>query len=126
MKGARRYANLFKTGQYGKLYLTSGSHARGRTFTIQVLPEGVKAKPNGSNNNCINSDAVEVYGMVSGQRGWTETYGWLHDGKWQADFCSLVKVAEDANVEKRANHAKSVRRREAEKQESVKQLLSNY
>jgi len=90
MKGARKYALLFKTGQYGKLYITSGNHARGRTFRIQILKEGEIAKPNGDGNCCINNGAVIVYGVTGGVRGWTETYGWLHEGKWQEDFEKLV------------------------------------
>lgn len=90
MKGAREFSELFKTGQYGKLYIVSGSHARGRTFHIQVLPEGEKAVANGTQNLCTNSNAVEVYGVVSGNPGWTETYDWLHKGKWCEDFEKLV------------------------------------
>lgn len=91
MQGAREFASLFSTSQHGRLYIVSSSHARGKTFQIFVLPEGVQAQQNGQSNPCLNSDAVEVYGMVSGQRGWTETYGWLHVGRWQDDFDALVE-----------------------------------
>ena len=30
-----------------------------------------------SKDNCL-----EVYGIVSGQPGWTEEYNWIHKGKW--------------------------------------------
>lgn len=94
MKGAREYAQLFKTGQYGKLFITSRSHARGKIFCIQILPDKVEAIPN-HGNMCLNVDAVEVYGVIKGQPGWrqpgwTEEYGWLHKGKWQDDFEKLV------------------------------------
>lgn len=74
MKGAREYSLLFETGQYGRLYITSGSHARGKTFHIQVLPKDELAIPNGDNNACLNEDAVEVYGIIGGNPGWTEYY----------------------------------------------------
>lgn len=90
MQGAREYAQLFKTGQYGNLYLVSGSHARGHTFNIFVLPAGCVAKPNGPNNPPLNKDAVEVFGVTGGNPGWTEYYGWMHMGKWQDDFAKLV------------------------------------
>ena len=90
MLGAKKYSGLFITGQYGKLYIAAGRHARGFTFHVQVLPEGVNARPNGEGNLCLNDDAVEVYGIVSGQAGWTERYGWIHEGKWQDDFNKLV------------------------------------
>ena len=90
MQGATEFAKMFKSGQHGRLYLCSSSHARGETFRIFVLPSGEAARPNGPSNGPLNSDAVEVYGVVSGNPGWTETYGWLHRGKWEADFAELV------------------------------------
>ena len=126
MKGATKYARLFKTGQYGKLYITSGAHARGETFKIQVLPEGEKAKPNGGGNTCLNSDAIEVYGVVCGNPGWTEEYGWLHKGKWQEDFEELVlhKEMEEEIQKKLQVHLK--RAKEQEETERTNNLLSHY
>jgi hypothetical protein len=85
MQGADEYARLFSTGQYGKLYLVSGSHARGLTFHIWVLPDDKPVE------SIRYSDAVEVYGITGGQPGWSETYGWLHHGKWEQDFYALVE-----------------------------------
>jgi hypothetical protein len=93
MQGAREFAELFETGQHGRLYLVSGGHARGRTFHIYVLPEGQEAMPNGTNNPPLNNDVVEVYGIVSGNPGWTESYGWIYHGKWELDFALLVREA---------------------------------
>lgn len=92
MRGARDYAVLFETGQYGRLYITSSHHARGRTFHIQVLPEGEAAQDNGCGNLCLNKNAVEVYGVIAGNPGWTEEYGWLyHKGRWREDFERMVQ-----------------------------------
>jgi len=126
MNGAREYAKLFKTGQYGKLYITSGSHARVLTFRIQVLPEGEKAIPNGDGNQCLNKDAVSVYDVVSGNRGWTESYGWIHDGKWKDDFEAMV-VERKAQIEKE-NELHSKRAENAAKENSIltESLLSKY
>jgi len=75
---------------------------------------------------CLNEDAVEVYGVVAGQRGWTERYGWLHLGQWQVDFHELVgarreelrrRVAEERDLEQRAEE--SQRERQA-------RLLASY
>lgn len=90
MNGARQYAQIFKTGQYGRLYIVSSQHARGKTFRIQVLPKDEKAMPNGEGNLCLNENAVEVYGIIEGQPGWSESYGWLHMGPWQQDFYKLA------------------------------------
>ena len=126
MKGAREYASLFKTGQYGRLYITSGSHARGKTFRIQVLPKDVEAKGNGENNNCTNKDAVEVYGVVGGNPGWTEVYGWLHEGPWQDDFYALVEQRK-ALVEQRNKQISEQRAQQEEAEKKRKQeLLADY
>lgn len=126
MKGAREYANLFTTGQYGRLYIVSGRHARGQTFRIYVLPKGEAAKSNGDNNPCLNDNAVEVYGVVGGQPGWTESYGWLHEGKWQQDFERLV---ESKKLEREAkllrDTATTIETQQAENQRVMK-LLNDY
>lgn len=126
MQGAREYAQLFATGQYGRLYITSGSHARGRTFRIQVLPEGEKAIENGENNTCLNADAVEVYGVTDGQRGWTESYGWIHRGPWEDDFLAMV---DQRKAEIRADdELREARRKSREDAEAMKtqRLLQSY
>ena len=77
MDGARQYGPYFHDKErIGKLIIRTGVHARGCTFHIFVLPDS------GANQQ----DGTEVYGVVSGNPGWTETYGWLHNGPWQADF----------------------------------------
>lgn len=126
MKGAREYASLFKTGQYGRLYITSGSHARGKTFRIQVLPKGTEAEGNGANNKCLNKDAVEVYGVVGGNPGWTENYGWLHEGPWQDDFYALVEQRK-AETEQRNKEISEQRAQQEEADKKRKQeLLADY
>lgn len=104
MKGANEYAKLFKTGQHGRLYLVSSSHARGKTFHIYVLPEGEAALPN-SDNAPLNKNKVEVYGITGGQPGWTEEYSWLHHGKWEQDFAELVEKRRAAIAEEEAIYA---------------------
>jgi len=125
MKGAE-LAPLFKTGQYGQLYICSGSHARGRTLRIQVLPKGEKAIPNGENNQCLNPNAVSVYDVVGGQRGWTESYGWIYEGKWQQDFEKLVakRQREIKKVAKEIEKRKALS--EKEQQKKTSELLSRY
>lgn len=126
MKGAREYSGLFKTGQYGKLYLTVGRHARGNYFHIQVLPEDESAIPNGESNKCVNVNAVEVYGIIGGNPGWTEEYGWLHKGKWQKDFAELVaKRAMEIDTEKKERVEAEAEAIEIQKKRT-KELLENY
>jgi len=79
MNGAREYAELFGNDKIGKLEFVSGQHARGKTFRVYLLD-----KEEGNRT-------VEVYGIIGGQPGWTEAYGWLHSGKWEDDFNLLVE-----------------------------------
>ena len=125
MIGAEK-AHLFKTGQYGRLYITSSSHARGQTLRIQVLPDGEKAIPNGSNNPCLNNNAVMVYDAISGKLGWTETYGWLHKGKWQDDFRKLVVDAEKRIEYLKKQSEKSKAEKQKQEEERLSKLLSDY
>jgi hypothetical protein len=126
MKGAREYARLFKTGQYGKMYITSGSHARGLTFRIQILPEGEEAIPNGSQNLCLNENAVLVYGVVSGNPGWTESYGWIHKGKWVEDFENLVRSKQMEIDHENQLHQAASEELEMQEKERIRKLLESY
>lgn len=126
MKGAREYAKLFETGQYGKLYITVGSHARGDTFRIQVLPKGEKASPNGTGNLCTNENAVVVYGVIGGNPGWTEFYGWLHKGKWQEDFNTLVRNRKAEIAAKKDEDATEKAEEESIEKAKTGKLLADY
>ncbi len=118
MTGAREYAELFKeTGLYGKLYCVVGSHARGKTFNVHVLPEG---KTN------LNRDAVEVYGIKSGDPGWTEIYGWLHKGPWVADFEAIVQEKREEKDQEHRNATKIHVQRVEDEEKRKLALLANY
>jgi len=126
MKGARGYAEYFNTGQYGRLYIVSGSHARGKTFRIQVLPEGEVAKGNGENNLCLNKDAVLVYGVIGDQPGWTEYYGWLYKGKWIQDFEKELEKKKRMREEIAADIKNKIKEKEIERKLREKKLLEDY
>lgn len=129
MQGANEYYDLFigcKELQFGRLYLSPGLHARGPTFEIYLLPEGVKcgAHPLISAWHC--KESVEVYGMVGGQRGWTEYYGWIHKGKWQEDFEKIVEERVRELALKKEKHRQSVEASKLEKKEKIQSLLEDY
>lgn len=125
MNGARHYANLFKTGQYGKLYFVSSEHARGKTFRIFILPENEKAIENG-NNAPLNKDSVEVFGAIGGQLGWNEYYGWIHRGKWVDDFELLVKHREEEILKAKEEQANKLAKERIIRDKINKEILSNY
>ena len=124
MNGADKFYNLFpRPQQHGKLYLYPDKHARGKTFSIYVMPSSdVISKP----YPWLVEGAIEVYGVIGGHRGWTEYYGWLHEGKWQDDFEELVK-ARELEVEKaKETKEQKLIAEENKKKERVKSLLSQY
>ena len=117
MQGAREYAKLIPTGWYGKLYCVSGRHARGSTFHIYVMPKGATT---------ITVDSVEVFGIIGGNPGWTECYGWLHQGKWQEDFRVLLESKKKEYEQKQAEE--ETRKIDAHREEQRREiaLLNNY
>ena len=120
------FAQLFETGQYGRFYFVSGSHARGKTFRIFLLPNGEKAIPNGKHNPPCNKDAVEIYGVISGNPGWTESYGWIHKGAWCEDFAAMVKLREEEIESKKRQEEMSKSQAKANERERINVLLSSY
>ena len=126
MKGAREYAKLFKTGQYGKLYITVGKHARGYFFHIHVLPNSEEAIPNGESNPCVNANAVEVYGIIGGNPGWTEEYGWLHTGKWGQDFLELVKKKKSEIAATEKIKTEEIAKEKSLETNRIEDLLADY
>ena len=95
-------AQLFQSQQYGPLYIVSGSHARGRTFYAYLLEPGqvlAHSTRQGPNNKHPGIDVrQEVFGVVRGQPGWTEEYGWkqehpaVQDGSAQALLLQLIEA----------------------------------
>ena len=124
MEGADKYYNLFngKSEQIGRLFMQCSKHARGKCFEIFLLPEGVEIK--GSIGS--GKDNVEIYGMTSGQRGWTETYGWLHKGKWQDDFNAIVAQKEAEREKSRIRREEKLKADKSKEKSKVSALLSTY
>lgn len=126
MKGAREYAQLFTTGPDGRFYYVSGKHARGLTFHIQILPIDEEAIPNGPNNLCLNEDAVEVYGVIGGQPGWTEVYGWLHRGPWEEDFERAVEEVKAERFDERQDKIEEKIQEARMNKQRIRMLLDTW
>lgn len=60
---------------HGNLIFVTSTHARGECFHMYIVNTH-------DNDEEIKKNAIEVYGVISGNSGWTEEYGWLHRGKW--------------------------------------------
>lgn len=85
----------------GNIVLTAGHHARGNTCHIYI--------ENGD-------ERLEVYGITSGNPGWTETYGWLMDGKWVPH---INKILDD--LEEKINKINDEIKAEIEVQKQIEQ-----
>ena len=123
MNGARDLARLFREQeQVGRLFISSGRHARGLTLHVWVLPDGF-TQPKGL---WPGKDAVEVYGVVGGHRGWTESYGWLRAGPWQEDFKKLVheRLKQRDAMAVQRSELETANKKAAE--ENAQKLLSTY
>jgi hypothetical protein len=118
MNGAREYAEIFGVSQqHGKLFISVGSHARGKTFHVYISPD---------ESPYSFSDMAEVYGIISGQPGWTETYGWIHRGPWEEDFAKLLEATKK-EWQKRNGEEEERKRLLAEaKKLKIETMLKNY
>lgn len=65
------------------------AHARGRTLDIYLIKNEEELKEKG----LFKCDRVKVYGMVSGQAGWTEKYGWILKGSWCKHITDILNNA---------------------------------
>jgi hypothetical protein len=112
VKGAREYKDLLETKYYDKLYVVMGSHARGSTMHIYI-------------HDKEGGETIEVYGIVSGQPGWTEEYGWIHYGPWVKYFNKLIATLKWNKF--LMEYKKSEQRKEEEKLkgERLKKVLDN-
>ena len=111
MNGAKEYALLFDSGRYGAFRIYSGEHARGRYFHLFLV---------------TSIGETEVYGITGGHPGWTERYGWLHDGPWIEDFMAMVNAKRKHRLEVQAHaQKKSVAKLQSEA-EKVTAILGAY
>lgn len=111
MKGAKEYAELFSSGQYGKLRIESGQHARGKTFHIYIGEPG---------------NEVEVYGIKDGQPGWTEWYGWKYSGRWQEDFENEVVKRKKLMEENNNFDQELAAKKQQAETDKIEKILNQY
>jgi hypothetical protein len=123
MNGAREFGGLGIDGVHGRLYISTGSHARGRTLHIYVLPVDVEYY---DNKKPKIDNAVEVYGILGGQPGWTERYGWKHQGKWVNDFNEIVSKAKALKESIKQDRENTLKTKELDEKTRNQVLLNNY
>ena len=86
-----KFCKLFpRAEQIGRFYMLPGKHARGPTFRIFLLKDGETAHGGSGVNAPLNNGKIELYGVTSGHPGWTEKYGWLEEGDWEAEIEKII------------------------------------
>ena len=99
-----------------------GEHARGKTLEIYLIENENELKAKG----LYHTKRVEVYGMVCGQRGWTECYGWKIQGKW-VDFCNdILEKAVQLHKEKCENFARMQKENEENKKKEEREFAKTF
>jgi hypothetical protein len=146
MKGARHYVQTINnaralSGEYkkgrrfidGKLLIELGQHARGYTLRVSVISREAADRlatlsPEEDPMTCFNQgDLVEVFGdLGNGQPGWTEEYGWLHEGPWQADFIQYIERCQQQIAAAEEKRRRESTEAEARRAARVHEVLANY
>lgn len=111
--------------QYGNIVFLLSEHARGKTFRIWIY-EDFDIK------NVIKQDHLEVYGVTSGQLGWTETYGWLEDGSWVGKIENIFTYLRDEIYKKEhkeeiqtMKHQEDAKKKHCEKVKRYDRIFAN-
>jgi len=103
------------------IIIVSGSHARGKTVHIYLVDYNDYI---GTIINCPHK--IEVYGVISGQPGWDEVYGWIHLGSWVA---VIEKLVDDILLEieqKESDNLKTNQEYKKRMQDTLNEKLSKF
>jgi hypothetical protein len=123
MQGAKEYAELFTTGQYGRLYMQADIRDDGRrTFRIWVVPASAQFRDTMSRIRA----SVEVYGIVSGANTGNETYGWLRRGRWVADVEAMAGELRAQAVTLAAARTQAIADAAAAEEARIAEVLASY
>ena len=107
----------------GNIIYGLSNHARGKCFHIYLAENtyDLTDKEIVSRDNCL-----EVYGVLGGQNGWTEYYGWKHTGNWVepiTDYLNSLKSKITLHYEK---IEEDKRLKEAEVQKQTKSTVNRF
>jgi hypothetical protein len=124
MIGADKYYDLVVVGQgegifklvdgarykKGNFIFEIGSHARGKTFRAYIVGDDF------NKDTCFYSynSKLEIYGIIGGQSGWTERYGWLVDEpifhkRFDGIMAELENIKEERRLRRETAKAKANR-----------------
>ena len=96
--------------KYKNVVFILSTHARGNCFKIWIYE-------NEDIQDTLKDNHLEVYGITGGNPGWTETYGWLHKGKWVTFIEGYVKLLEDLIYKE--EHKVEIKNEEAKEKRNI-------
>lgn len=146
MKGADKFYNIISKATYKKLgdlrklnrddawylgkevYINGNvlyalsDHARGKCFRICLVKDNTLVdKELVSKDNCL-----EVYGVIGGNLGWTEEYGWLKKGTWVTPILKYLRDLEKA-IEKHDEEQNELKRlKEKENNKPIQEKITMF
>lgn len=112
-----------ETYQYENIVFLLGEHARGYTLKIWLYK-------NTDIQDYLKEEHIEAYGIISGNAGWTETYGWIAKGNWcscvEKYFSSLRSYSEEVKSKKRILNAAYAEQERLKKDEKLKSFSNMF
>ncbi len=100
-----------KIYKWGIVHFLLDHHARGDTFKIWLID---------------GSEKIEVYGIVSGQPGWTESYGWTKKGTWVKPILQFIMKLEKEIAKYDEQQAEIGRDIEREKNKEIGAVVNKF
>lgn len=141
MTGARKYAipifstyeqlgleKLYDKSVHGCIYYGNHTvfefdqHARGRTLNIYIIKNEDVLRDNG----LYYCDSLKVYGMVSGQCGWDEKYGWIVEGIWCKYINNILETSLFLYEQNKEKAEAEERQRKIEKREKIENRAKEF
>lgn len=71
-------------------------------------------------------DLFKVYGIIGGNPGWTETYGWLHKGTWVTPILQYFRNIEREIVEHDEKIEQKRRAKEREQNKAIGEQVNKF
>jgi hypothetical protein len=101
------------------IYVTS-SHARGKCFQIYLV-DSINMT-----DEELKQNAFEVYGIVNGQPGWTEEYGWKHEGAGVNSILNYLIELENKIIQHENSLKELKTKQELEKNMTINKKIEKF
>lgn len=99
-----------------------GEHARGRTLDIYIIKDEDDLRKNG----LYDCDRLKVYGMISGQCGWDEKYGWIIEGNWCEYINGILKKSIELHNQNQLNYEREKQQKKIEERKTLEARAKEF